>query len=189
MKKPFLKEKQISENLFPVICSQFELLNIKDLKLLDFDPAKITEDVKYSWYNSDSHLHPSEGETKPDFKKNGAYSWLKAPRYDNQVHEVGPAGRQLIAYLNGFEPTVKLIDSTLKHFNAPPSVINSTLGRHAARALEAKIVGDYMAQWVLELKPGEAVHTPFEIPEESEGMGITEAPRGSLGHWIKIKNQ
>ncbi len=162
--------------------------SINTLELEEFDPEKITEDVKHSWYNSSSKLHPSKGETEPDRNKKGAYSWLKSPRYDGQVHEVGPAGRQLIAYLSGFEPTVKLVDTVLNHFSAPPSVLNSTLGRHAARAIEAKIVADYMAQWVLELKPGEPVHTPFEIPESAEGMGITEAPRGSLGHWITIKD-
>ena len=45
-----------------------------------------------------------------------------------------------------------------------------------------------MAKWVMELKPGEPVHAEFEIPESGEGMGITDAPRGALGHWITIKN-
>lgn len=162
--------------------------SINTLKLEEFDPNKITEDVKHSWYSSDTHLHPSEGETVPDREKRGAYSWLKSPRYDGQVHEVGPLARQVIAYISGFEPTVKLVDTVLNHFNAPPSVLASTLGRHAARAIEAKVVADYMAKWVMELKPGEPVHTPIEIPESGQGMGITEAPRGSLGHWITIKD-
>ncbi len=162
--------------------------SINDLKLLPLDPAKITEDVRHSWYKSESHLHPSVGDTEPDPHKDGAYSWIKSPRYDGQVHEVGPVARQLMAYLHGFEPTVKLVNQTLKYFNAPPAVLASTLGRHAARALEAKIVSDYMADWILELKPGEPVHTPFEIPKESVGMGLTEAPRGAVGHWISIKD-
>jgi len=124
----------------------------------------------------------------PDRKKKKAYSWLKSPRYNGQVHEVGPLARAVIAYISGFEPVVNLVNVVLKKFDAPPSVLASTLGRHAARAIEAKIVADYMADWILELKPGGPVHAPFEIPEEAEGMGITEAPRGSLGHWISIKN-
>ena len=143
---------------------------IKDLKLLDFDPNLITEDIKHSWYNSQSHLHPSEGETSPDREKRGAYSWLKSPRYNGEVHEVGPLARQLVAYVSGFEPTVKLVDHVLNYFKAPPSVLASTLGRHAARAIEAKIVSDYMADWVLQLKPGEPVHAHFEIPESGQGM-------------------
>lgn len=161
---------------------------IKNLKLLDFDPAKITEDIKHSWYKSASRLHPAEGQTDPDFHKKGAYSWLKAPRYDGQVHEVGPVARQLIAYLHGVPQTVENVDAVLKAANLKPQKLASTLGRHAARAIEAKIVADEMAKWVLQLKPGEPVHAHFEIPKESEGMGISEAPRGSLGHWISIKD-
>jgi hydrogenase large subunit len=163
-------------------------VNIKDLKLKELDPSKITEDVKHSWYKSGSHLHPSQGDTEPNREKSGAYSWIKSPRYDGEVTEVGPLGRQLVSYLHGYEPTVKLVNDTLKHFKATPDVLASTLGRHAARALEAKMIGDEMAKWVLELKPGEPVHTPFEIPRESTGMGIIEAPRGGVGHWVSIKD-
>jgi len=162
--------------------------SITDLKLQSVDPTLITEDVRHSWYKSESHVHPSVEDTIPDAHKSGAYSWIKSPRYDGQVHEVGPLARQLMAYLHGFEPTVKAVNSTLKYFNAPPSVLASTLGRHAARALETQIVADYMADWLLQLKPGEPVHTPFEIPAESTGMGLTEAPRGAVGHWITIKD-
>ena len=56
-------------------------------------------------------------------------------------------------------------------------------------ALEAKLVADAMANWVLELKPGEPVCAHYQVPDESEGMGLTEAPRGAVGHWIKIKDK
>ena len=36
----------------------------------------------------------------PDYKKDGAYSWLKSPRYNGKVVEVGPLARMLLAYLN-----------------------------------------------------------------------------------------
>jgi hydrogenase large subunit len=104
------------------------------------------------------------------------------------VHEVGPLARQLMSYLKGYKPTVDMVNGVLKKFDAPPSVLASTLGRHAARAIEAKIVADRMAEWVLQLKPGEPVHTHFEIPEHSTGYGLTEAPRGAVGHWITIKD-
>ena len=160
----------------------------KDLKPLTVDPAKITEHVKHSWYSSGSQLHPSQGETIADRHKTGAYSWMKSPRYENKVHEVGPLARQINAYIRGEEPTVTLVNSVLEHFKAGPAALVSTLGRHAARAIETKIVADKMAEWVLELKPGEPTHQPFEVPAESEGMGLAEAPRGALGHWISIKN-
>ncbi len=158
------------------------------LKPETFDPAKITEQVKHSWYKSGSDLHPSKGETVPDREKDGAYSWLKSPRYDGEVYEVGPLARQVNAYIRGVEPTKTIIDSVLKKFNAGPSALVSVLGRHAARAIEAKIVADEMAKWVMTLKPGEPVFAKYTIPETGEGMGITDAPRGALGHWIKIKD-
>ncbi len=164
------------------------IVSSKDLKPKKFDPSKITEHVKHSWYKSKSNLHPSEGETEALPDKKGAYSWMKSPRYGGQVYEVGPLARQLNAYVRGCEPTVTIINSVLKKFNASPKALVSTLGRHAARAIEAKIVADQMAKWIMELKPGEPVHTDFEIPESGEGMGITDAPRGALGHWIKIKD-
>ena len=68
-----------------------------------------------------------------------------------------------------------------------PTVLNSTLGRHAARALEAKLVADSMADWILELQPGEPVCAHYQVPESAQGMGLTDAPRGALGHWIQIE--
>jgi hydrogenase large subunit len=152
------------------------------------DPARITEDVKSSWYSSQSGLHPSHGDTKPQHDKEEAYSWIKSPRYDGKVHEVGPLARMVVSYVAG-EPTVqKLVNDTLAQFGAEPDALFSVLGRHAARALECKFIADKMVEWLLEVKPGEPVATEFTQPESGEGMGLWEAPRGSVGHWINIKD-
>lgn len=58
-------------------------------KLEPFVQSGITEDVKYSYFASSSGVHPSKGETEVSYPKSGAYSWLKAPRYQGQVMEVG----------------------------------------------------------------------------------------------------
>jgi len=163
-------------------------VSMKDLKPQPFDPKQITEQVSHSYYSSESNLHPSVGETVPQFGKDGAYSWLKSPRYDGNVYEVGPLARQVNAYVRGVQPTVDLVNSVLSHFNAPASALQSTLGRHAARAIEAKIVADKMAEWVLELKPGEPTFVQYEVPETGMGMGLTDAPRGALGHWIELED-
>jgi hydrogenase large subunit len=97
--------------------------------------------------------------------------------------------RTLNAYLAGNEKTKNLVDMVLGKFQAQPDVLFSVLGRHAARAIECKIVADAMAEWVLQLKPGEPVCVDYELPDKAEGMGLTEGPRGSLGHWIKIKDR
>ncbi len=151
------------------------------------DADKITEDVEYSRYSSPSGLRPGQGLTKPDPGKSKAYSWLKAPRYDGKVMEVGPLARLLVAYHRDSGGTIKKqIDAALSTINKTPADLNSANGRHVARALECKIVADRLAEWVEEIKPGEPTFQDFSIPAQGSGVGLTEAPRGALGHWLTI---
>lgn len=160
------------------------------LKLNDFTPANITEDVKHSWYaDSTSGKNPSASETTPEPEKKTGYSFLKSPRYKGKVFETGPLANMVIGYLKKDEKIKTLVDKVLAALSAKPENLFSVLGRHAARAIECKIVADAMAGWVMELKPGEPIYTEYEIPQESEGAGLTSAPRGSLGHWITIKDK
>ena len=153
------------------------------------DPAQITEYVEHSWYTAESgNLNPSEGVTEPYVDKPGAYSWIKAPRYLGKVHEAGPLARMFVSYLAG-EPTVEgLVNYVLGHFGAPADALFSVLGRHAARALECKFVADSMDGWLSELAAGGPVYEYSPIPEYATGVGLTEAPRGALGHWIEISS-
>jgi hydrogenase large subunit len=161
-----------------------------DLKLGAVDTSKIMEYVKHSWYaDSSTGKHPSQGMTEPQHDKKGAYSWAKAPRYDGKVYEVGPLARVVATYAGG-EPTVKkLVDSVLSQFKASPKALFSVLGRHAARALYTKFVADSMPGWLLQLKPGEPAYVDYQIPDESTGMGLVDAARGALGHWVEIKDK
>jgi Ni,Fe-hydrogenase I large subunit len=159
-------------------------------KAMAFDEAKIGEYVGYSKFSSASGSHPYDGETVADADKSGAYTWLKAPRYEGAVCEVGPLARMAVAYLTGNNKQAKkLVGDTLKALNLQTSDLFSPLGRHAARALEAKLVADACIDWVQKLQPGKPVHTPYKIPAVAKGVGLTEAPRGALGHWIRIKDQ
>jgi len=159
-----------------------------DLNLNSLDPSQISESVRHSWYAASSDpRHPAQGKTKPQWGKAGAYSWIKAPRYDGRVHEVGPLARLLVNYAHG-KPRVKgLVDSTLAELNVELRALFSVLGRHLARALDCKLVADAMAEWVLQLEPGEPAYIEYSLPEEGRGMGLTEAPRGALGHWVEIR--
>jgi hydrogenase large subunit len=133
----------------------------------DVDPAQITEYVKHSWYTSKcGKLPPEEGETEPQIQKPNAYSWIKSPRYQDVVHETGPLARMWVNgdYTHGI----------------------SALDRIAARALECQKVANAMTAWVGELTAGGPVYEYSEIPESAFGVGLTEAPRGALGHWIEI---
>jgi len=75
--------------------------------------------------------------------------------------------------------------------NAPTLAdLYSPLGRHAARALEAKYLADAMAIWVDQLDVDQPCYTYKAIPKQiSTGYGLAEAPRGALGHWIKIQGR
>ena len=161
-----------------------------DLKLGQLDTNKIMEYVKHSWYeDSTSRRHPASGETRPDLKKNAGYSWIKSPRYDGKVYEVGPLARVAVTYASG-NPTVKaLVDSTLSRFKASPKALFSVLGRHAARALYTKVLADSMPAWLLQLKPGEPAYIDYQIPEQGSGMGLIDGARGALGHWVEIKDK
>ena len=161
----------------------------RDLVLQEVDPAQITEQVRHSWYDDAiTNRDPAQGDTLPRPEKDRAYSWIKAPRYDGQVHEVGPLARMVVAYARGDERVKALVDSVLSQFDAPVEALFSVLGRHAARALECKVIADAMADWVLQLKSGEPICAEYELPETAQGVGLVGAPRGALGHWIRIEN-
>jgi hydrogenase large subunit len=139
------------------------------------DHKKITEEVKYSWYDDKlTGRYPGDGATVPTPGKKDAYSWLKAPRYDGLPYEVGPLSRQII---NKQKDVLGLGDKAF-----------SVLGRHFARALETVQVANVMAEWLNQLVPGQPCYAPFDIPKEGSGMGLHEASRGALGHWITIKD-
>ena len=44
-----------------------------------------------------------------------------------------------------------------------------------------------MAGWLDELVLGDPVYTHAETPQSALGVGLTEAPRGALGHWVRIE--
>lgn len=180
-------------------------------KVFPVDPAKITESVHHSWYeySTDGPLHPSKGETRPKYSGpqppfqsldvDKKYSWLKAPRYDGKPMEVGPLARMVVGYAAGSAEIRSLIDSTLKTLNAPASVLFSTLGRIAARALETQLMVKKLEVWVEDLASN-LVHGKVQIfnparwdpetwPDSASGFGWHEAPRGALGHWIEIKGR
>ncbi len=165
-------------------------------KVHPVDVSKVTEDVTNSWYQyrKDGPLHPSVGETDPYYtgiETDKKYSWLKTPRYDGQPCEVGPLARMLVNYASGHESTVANVNGVLGKLGVGPEVLFSTLGRTAARAIEAKVIGDQMMTWVNELisnlKRGDyEIYRQPTIPATAMGYGLTEAPRGALGHWIEI---
>ncbi len=169
-----------------------------ELKRNEVNQEDVREHVTHSWYKDGPALHPSKGVTEPDFTgydTEAKYSWAKAPRLGDRPMEVGALARMLVAYVSGREKARALIDNTLDRLGLSGryDVLMSTLGRAAARALEAKLIADSMVEWTMELienlKAGrKEMFTPHEPPDSGEGVGLWEAPRGALGHWYTLKN-
>ncbi len=177
------------------------------------DVKNVTEYVTHSWYEysegDQAGKHPSQGETKPKYsgpkppyeylEVEQKYSWLKAPRYDDKPMEVGPLARTLVAYASGNEQIKKRVNGVLTQLNLPPTALFSTMGRIAARALEAEFMSQQLSTWVGQLQSNMAhgdlrIHDnskwdPDTWPKSCQGFGLEEAPRGSLGHWVEIENK
>jgi len=129
----------------------------------------ITESVAYSWYeDTTNNLTPDVGDTRPDHPKGDAYSWLKAPRLNGKPFEVGPLARMKIS--NRYDGGISVMD------------------RHMARAKETLIIAEAMQGWLDELDPNSPVFDDTYDQFSGTGVGLTEAPRGALGHWIQISN-
>lgn len=132
--------------------------------------AAITEDVTHAWFaDADNNLNPAVGETRPVYPKTGGYSWLKAPRYGGVAYECGPLARMWAVgeYSNGV----------------------SVMDRIRARAFEAHKIARAMRVWLDALNAGDVtVAEDWSKPQAAATMGLTEAPRGALGHWLKIEN-
>ena len=181
-------------------------------KVEPVSPPKISEYVSHSWYKYDKGdqvgLNPYEGETQPNYtgpqppferlNTDGKYSWLKSPRYEDKPMEVGPLARMLVAYGHGHKEVRAGVDMALKHLGVGPEALFSTLGRVAARGIETLVLANKMGDWLDQLTDNMgkgdlriADNTKWEPeswPKTAQGAGFHEAPRGALGHWVKIED-
>ncbi len=180
------------------------------------DPEQIREFVTHSWYkyaDESQGLHPWDGVTEPNFDignskgtktriealdESGKYSWIKSPRWRGNAMEVGPLARYIVGYASGRDDIKGPVDETLAKLGAPITALFSTLGRTAARGLEAQWAAQklkyFFDKLIANIKSGDLATVngekwdPKTWPKEAKGAGYTEAPRGALGHWIKIKD-
>ena len=192
-----------------------DLKNVQDVDLKD--PLQVQEWVTHSWYkyaDESKGLHPFDGVTDASFvlgpntkgsrtdireiDEGAKYSWVKSPRWKGHAVEVGPLARYLVAYARGRKDIQEQVDGALKALDVPLPALFSTLGRTAARGLEcqwaAHRMKKYYADLIANIKAGDLATAnmekwePSSWPVECKGAGPCEAPRGALGHWIKIKN-
>ena len=178
---------------------------------------EIREFVTHSWYKypgGQESLHPYQGVTDPAFDPGGAkkegrqflqfdesakYSWVKAPRWKGHAMEVGPLARYVIGYAKGIPEFKEPVEMVLQKLDVPVTALFSTLGRTAARGLEASwaahaLKGEF-DKLVATIKAGDSstvnqqAFDPDNWPKSCKGFGFVEAPRGALGHWIEIDNK
>jgi len=181
------------------------------------DPEQIQEFVVHSWYqykDETKGLHPFDGVTEPNFAlgrntkgtrtdiqqvdESAKYSWIKAPRWRGHAMEVGPLARYIIGYVQKNPEFKEPVDMVLRKLDVPLSALFSTLGRTAARGLECQWAAHKMRYFhdklIANIKAGDSSTAniekwdPATWPKNARGAGFTEAPRGALGHWIRIRD-
>ena len=175
-----------------------------------YDHNLVREYVFSSWYEYEQGdqdaLHPFDGETRARYtgpatpwtylQGEQKYSWMKSPRYDGRAMEVGPLARMLVAYGSGHEEARALVTEVLSRLGVGPAALFSTLGRTAARGIETVLLARRMSVWydqlVDRIRSGDtATFTrdkwePSSWPNSTQGYGYLDAPRGALGHWVRI---
>ncbi|WP_345987250.1 nickel-dependent hydrogenase large subunit [Sulfurimonas sp. HSL1-2] len=168
-----------------------------------FDEQYITEEASRSWYADEAPVAPYDGKTEPFYtdlnadgslKTEGKYSWVKAPRYKGKPMEVGPLSRMIIGTLKESPVIQPYMETFMKETGLELMDFSTTLGRNAARAVEAQVCCDYLFDFCSDLIENikyydEETWTKYDfaaLPKAAAGRGIFEVPRGVLGHFIRI---
>lgn len=184
-------------------------------KLHPIDENLITEEATHSWYKDNGPLHPYDGETNPDYTgfkdgvsfgpdskevkskiidESGKYTWIKSPRYDGLPMEVGPLAAIVVGLAAKNKRITPIATQFLKDTGLPATALFSTLGRTAARALECKLSANHGIEifnsLIENLKVDKKTCATYKIDKNKEYKGryIGNVPRGTLSHWVRIKN-
>jgi hydrogenase large subunit len=177
----------------------------------------VQEFVDHSWYqyaDESKGLHPWDGVTDPNFvlgantvgtrtniqqlDEGAKYSYIKAARWRGHAMEVGPLSRFTVGYAKGISEFKDPVDALLQDLGLPFAALFTTLGRTAARGLEASWAAhklkDQFNALIANIAAGDLATAnttnwdPSTWPTSVKGVGFTEAPRGALGHWAHIEN-
>jgi len=144
--------------------------------LQDVNLAQITEDACHAWLSDDGAPRaPAQGLTQPDSDKPDAYTWCKAPRLDGQVLETGALARQLA---DG-QPLIRALWQRSG---------GNVLTRVLARALELARLVLLTEHTLRAIVPDATSCVDAKVPEHADAYGLCEAARGSLGHWLSVRD-
>lgn len=144
-------------------------------EIAPFDPAAVREDLSHARYAAGQQAQaPAQGNTVPLIDKPGAYSWCKAPRLNGAVCETGALARQIV---DG-HPLVR--DLVARQGGG-------VAARVLARLLEFCRVIPAMERWLGEIDPAAPWCRHSPLADECAGVGLVEAARGALGHWLTVR--
>ncbi|MEA1919250.1 MAG: nickel-dependent hydrogenase large subunit [Campylobacterota bacterium] len=168
-----------------------------------FEEEYITEEASRAWYSDEEPKRPYDESTEPFYtdlnddgslKTEGKYSWVKAPRYQGKPMEVGPLSRMIVGYEKRSVVIRPYMERFMEATNMELIDFSSTIGRNAARAVEAEICCDYIFYFVSDMIENIKYYdeetwnkyTFDELPQSAKGRGIFEVPRGVLAHFVNI---
>ncbi|MEA3492166.1 MAG: nickel-dependent hydrogenase large subunit [Campylobacterota bacterium] len=168
-------------------------------KVEDFDESLITEEVDRAWYEGDE-VHYTDLNDDGSLKtaqNDDKYSWIKAPRYDGKTMETGPLARVLISYIKENKLIKSFVDEFLEATDLELMDLSTTVGRNAARAIETGYICEYIFKLVSRLIQNIKYYdtdtwVKFDaqsMPKETKGRAFFEVPRGTLSHFVHIKEQ
>lgn len=143
---------------------------------------KIVEHVAYSYYEGEAKPFFEE-DTHPQPKKSGAYSWIKAPRYDGHPMETGPLARIWFSK----EGRARFL-TCLKELGYSEKEAVSVMGRHLARALETELLLEFVLKALDRLDPAGPTITNVnpEEPISGQAYALSNAARGDLLHYLEV---
>ena len=137
------------------------------------DFSAIQEDISHAWMLGDP-AHPTQGETIPDeMMREEAYSWCKAPRLAGRTFETGALARQIIVG----HPLARALAAE-----------GGVRARVVGRLLELALTQIEMERLLRSIRPEERFMDQVALPADGTGVGVVEAARGALGHWISVED-
>lgn len=180
--------------------------------LIQVADSGVAETTAHAWFAPGSAgndlLHPSHGITEPRYtgpkppyaSLAGAarYSWIKAPRYENDPMEVGPLARILVASAAGVPVAQDAVGKAITTLGVGQDDLFGTFGRMTLRAVEARLVAQRLTGWLSDLRDNLAngdlamadlsAWDPASWPRDAEGVALGESARGAVGHWVRIRD-
>lgn len=133
----------------------------------------LREDLSHAWMLGPA-AHPGAGSMQPDTDmREPAYSGCKAPPLNGQPVEGGALARQVI---DG-HPLARALAGD-----------GGVLARVGARLL-AIARGQLLMETLAEaIDPAGSFMSHAETPRQARSVGLVEAARGALGHWLDIRD-